>query len=127
MLMEKWMSVSDVEKKYKRTGTCDYKKCGAACCRFMDIGVILNDEHEKYLSGFPKVKFIELNGWKHIVIDAPCKNLNLETFECKIQENKSAACSQFPMPHDSVFKLVQEKCSYQFEQKEEILMGKKRD
>ena len=121
--MEKWMSPKDIEKKYKRTGTCDFKKCKAACCRFAYMAEVNNDEYEKYISGFPNIKFIELNGRKHIIIDRPCKNLNMKTFKCKIQENKSVACNQFPTQDDSVFKLVQGKCSYRFEKKEEIMMG----
>lgn len=116
-------SVKDVEEKFERSGKCDYKKCGALCCKFGVVGWIDDNAQEKYWRalGF-KIK--TMDGIRLIMHDHPCKQLDLKTLKCKMHKNKPVPCRQFPMPSDSVYKLSRNKCSYKFKEGKNICMGK---
>ena len=118
-----YSSVKSVEKRFERTGKCNYKKCGAACCKFGVVGFIDDDAQETYWEalGF-KIK--TMDGKRLIIHNHPCKQLNLKTLGCKIHKNKPVPCIQFPMTLDSVYILSRGKCSYKFKKGKNICMGK---
>ncbi len=119
-----YTSIPDLEKNYKRSGKCDYKKCKAACCRFAIVGWIEDEEQGKYFKdmGF---KIVVINGRIAIFHDKPCEQLDLKTFKCKKQNRKSVACKQFPMSTDAVYQKVASKCSYKFKEGKQIKMAPK--
>jgi len=122
MIEEIYKSNKDIDKDFKRSGKCNYKKCKAICCRFFHIGTIKSSQQKKYLKGFG-FKIILFKGEQHIILEKPCKYLNLKTYKCKRHKTKPACCRQFPINDDSVYQLIQKKCSYKFADKKVEMMG----
>lgn len=89
----------------RRTGKCDYKKCGSACCRFICM------QGHAYWDGFGKK-----NEFGSIIINVKCKNLKKDG-SCSLFKTKKfpGACKQFPHPGDRLYQHIAEKCSFKFE------------
>lgn len=118
---EAFMPSKDVGRKYNRKGKCDYKKCKAACCRFMLISA---DSLAEGIKGYWKghgFDLIYMNGKAMWLKDSPCTHLDLKTYKCKLQKNKPIICQQFPIPHDAVYKKVIKVCSYRFPKEQKIM------
>ena len=116
----------EVEKIQKRTGKCDFKKCKGACCSFLHLGWVNDQEQIKYMKNFPDIKTILINGKQAIIMNKPCNYLDKKTFKCKLQnKRKPVCCRQFPLPTDGVYALVAKKCSYKFKEKMMVTMGLK--
>ena len=89
-----------------RTGKCDYKKCGNACCKFL----CFPGSHE-YYEGFGD-RGISVD---HIIFKKRCKYLSKNGVCQKWdKEDFPRACKQFPHPTDNTYLEVIEKCSFKF-------------
>ena len=106
----------DIDKEMNRRGKCNPNKCKAACCRFVHLGRTHSRQQEKYVKGFG-IKVISFLGARHMILEKPCKFLDLKTYKCKRHKTKPACCRQFPTPDDLVYEIVSKKCSYQFKDK----------
>lgn len=116
-----YASVKEIEHENGRTGDCDYKKCKAACCRFVTFNAIENSQQEKFFKGFG-FEVVKLRGSfeRYLILRVDCKHLDKKTFKCKIQKTKSWACKHFPIPSDNQYKLVRKVCSYKFPKKKKV-------
>lgn len=121
---EAFLTPKEVQKKYNRKGKCDYKKCKAACCRFMLINAdSLGESIKDYWKGHG-FDLIYINGVPHWFKNSPCSHLDLKTYKCKLQKTKPIVCQQFPTPDDIVYKKVIKVCSFNFpDKKKSMKMG----
>ena len=113
-----------IAKNYKRKGICDYKACKAACCRFSIVGTTSKTPMKQYIKGMG-FKIERIGNSDEIILEKPCKYLDLQTYKCKRYERRPIPCRQFPIPSDKVYQRVRRVCSYRFESEtKEIKMGK---
>jgi hypothetical protein len=117
-----WMDNKKINSDFGRSGDCDFKKCKAACCRFVLIGKCEDDEQRTYLEGFGFSTIIQ-NGVEKIILKKDCKYLDLKTFKCKKQNKKSICCHQFPLPQDGTYQKIEKLCSYKFKDGKIKTMG----
>lgn len=104
--------------KVERKGKCDYKKCNALCCRMLIQN--LDPTHSdsiKFYHGFGKItKKVMVGGEtkRILVIDKPCKFLDLTTNKCKRYKTRPQTCRDFPKPYDGCYVFCKDVCGYSF-------------
>lgn len=120
----KYASPKQIAKDYNREGTCNYKDCKAACCRFSIVNSVDKTPMKQYLKGMG-FKIERIGDSDEVILEKPCKYLDLKTYKCKRYKRRPIPCQQFPIPSDTVYQRVRKVCSYKFEsEKKEIKMGK---
>ncbi len=103
------------EKKYKRIGKCQPKKCGSICCRLcMGTGSIRTDS--KYYKNFDFKPF-KIGKEKIWFFERVCSKLSLNG-KCLMQKTKPITCKKFPVSPEQDFYKVCKKlgCTYRFEE-----------
>lgn len=93
---------------WTRKGTCDRRKCRAACCRALNIE---SGEFENDRGTIPSELTVHFT-------NSTCSNINElgRTFDCKIYKNRPSVCEEFPSsPWDMIYRKVKSRCSYWFE------------
>jgi len=100
----------------KRVGKCDYKKCGGICCRITILSVDRwpDDAKEILAMRIGFIQFVNYNGHEYVVLDSPCRELRLDTGECKIQGTKPDYCKEFPTRFNPVLFAIMPECTYQW-------------
>ncbi len=115
MELQRYPTIKQLEKDYNRSGTCDYKKCNAACCRFICLGKATEAhvEHKRFFKYFG-VELVRIGVEDVMIMKKDCKYLDKRTLKCKIHKSKSYCCRNFPTPGDYHYKIVKKLCSYIF-------------
>ena len=118
--VNKMWGKSTAKYYYIRTGSCNYKKCQAACCRFNCLG---HRPHNKkdyhFMTDFQHYQGVlikKINGidfhlsprlCPHIAVDGKC--------ELHKKNKQPNVCKYFPMsPNDGVYLALKHVCSYKF-------------
>ena len=104
---------------YKRTGSCNWKKCQAACCRFECVIGDKNKNKKQYLNDFNHIDFDELrrlNGYDVYLKAKLCSHITVDG-KCVLHNSKlqPRVCTYFPMhPDDGMYISVEHVCGYKF-------------
>lgn len=104
------------ERKYKRLGRCQPKKCGSICCRLC-MGIIAgkNDTTKYYRNfGFKPIIIGKITRW---FPERVCNKLAL-TGKCLSHKNKPRDCRVFPqLPSMGFYKVCKKLgCTYRFKE-----------
>ncbi len=104
------------EKKYKRLGKCQPKKCGSICCR-MCMGILgTKKDSDKYYRnfGFKFIKYGKEHSW---FAERVCSKLSLEC-KCGVHRSKPHTCRVFPQSPEMGFYKACKKlgCTFRFKE-----------
>ena len=109
---------------YVRTGSCNWKKCQSACCRFRHTGKIkisgknkeLSYKHQYHNDQGQEEQRICSNGYEHKLSPFLCPSITFDG-KCKLHNKRSQpyVCQYFPMvPDDGVYIALKHICGYKF-------------
>ena len=106
-------NVYEIEKgkkiySYRRTGTCDSKKCNAACCKAISYNKH-GGETNLYVRGFTDKE----TDYSYIM-DKKCKYLKGRKCSIFKKKNFPNPCLQFPHLNDGMYLAVEDVCTFGF-------------
>lgn len=101
---------------FKRVGSCQPEKCGAACCRALVLAASSRDDALLLsLSGFRKVAATDPAGNVREFHVGPRQCKMLSEGKCRAYKERPMACARYPSP-DSAWLAVKDVCTYGFEE-----------
>ena len=104
------------EKKWKRVGKCQPKKCGSICCRLC-MGLMAGERYDKkYYKNFG-FKTFKLGKKNILIAERVCAKLELDG-KCAVHKSKPLTCRVFPETPTLEFYKVCKKlgCTYRFKE-----------
>ena len=101
----------------RKSGKCEFEKCGGVCCTFFFVENLSKhhpttmQERAYYWAMSGRGRVVDVDGYKMVVMDHNCKQLDATTGKCKSYETRPAECRRWPTINDNMHKVLKDKCT----------------